>query len=227
MNLLLTAATLPEIQPAYHFLEQQYPQLEEGRFQKGSHQIQVLITGVGTLLCSYGLTRFLTSHSCDLAVQAGIAGSFRQDLLLGEVVEVEKEILGDLGVQDGENFRDLFDIRLMEEGQFPFTGKCLWNQGSRHPLFPALRKVRGLTVNQVSGRESTISIWKEKYQPDLETMEGAAFHFVCLEEKIPFLQLRCISNEVQVRDPSKWDIPLAVNHLNLELIGLLSRFGQY
>jgi futalosine hydrolase len=49
-------------------------------------------------------------------------------------------------------------------------------------------------------------------------MEGAAFHFACLQEKIPFLQLRCISNYVEVRDKSKWNIPLAVKNLNQVLV---------
>jgi futalosine hydrolase len=37
-------------------------------------------------------------------------------------------------------------------------------------------------------------------------MEGAALHMVCLENKIPFLQIRGISNWIGERDKSKWKI---------------------
>ena len=221
MNLLLTAATSAEIQPAMNFIQENFTQKGEGSFQEGSFELKVLISGVGILSTSHSLTRFFARHSCDLAIQAGIAGSFRPDIPIGEVVEVEREILGDLGVQDGDQFLDLFDIHLMEQGQFPFTDKFLWNKGIHHPKFPPFRKVNSITVNQVSGRESTIRIWEEKYHPDLETMEGAAFHFVCLQEEIHFLQIRSISNEVRVRDKSKWDIPLAITQLNLHLIEMI------
>jgi futalosine hydrolase len=40
-------------------------------------------------------------------------------------------------------------------------------------------------------------------------------------ENIPFLQLRTISNYVEVRDKSKWNIPLAVTNLNNTLLALL------
>ena len=48
-------------------------------------------------------------------------------------------------------------------------------------------------------------------------MEGAAFHFVCLQQKIPFIQIRSISNSVGERDKSKWVIKEAVSNLNIEL----------
>jgi futalosine hydrolase len=35
-------------------------------------------------------------------------------------------------------------------------------------------------------------------------MEGAALHYTCLMEKIPFMQLRSISNYIAERDKSKW-----------------------
>jgi futalosine hydrolase len=45
-------------------------------------------------------------------------------------------------------------------------------------------------------------------------MEGAAVFYVCLNENIPVLQIRSISNYVEDRDTTKWDIPLAIKQLN-------------
>ncbi|HEY0274233.1 MAG TPA: hypothetical protein VGC22_13660, partial [Chitinophaga sp.] len=73
----------------------------------------------------------------------------------------------------------------------------------------------------VSGSASTITRLETRYQPQVESMEGAAFHYACLVEKVPFLQLRSISNYVEVRDKSKWKIGLAVKHLNDALLQLV------
>ena len=54
-------------------------------------------------------------------------------------------------------------------------------------------------------------------------MEGGALHYVCLQEKTAFLQLRSVSNAVGERDKTKWDIKAAVNNLNSTLISLLNR----
>jgi futalosine hydrolase len=52
-------------------------------------------------------------------------------------------------------------------------------------------------------------------------MEGAAFHYVCLLEKAPFAQVRAISNYVETRDKSKWQIPTAIQSLNQWAISFL------
>jgi futalosine hydrolase len=52
-------------------------------------------------------------------------------------------------------------------------------------------------------------------------MEGAAFHYVCLQQKINFLQLRGISNDVGQRDKSKWKLKESVENLNKELFKIM------
>jgi futalosine hydrolase len=53
----------------------------------------------------------------------------------------------------------------------------------------------------------------EKFNPDIESMEGATFFYICRREKIPFLALRAISNIVEIRNRSNWDIKLALLNL--------------
>ena len=57
-------------------------------------------------------------------------------------------------------------------------------------------------------------------------MEGAALHYVCLCEKIPFLQLRCVSNYVGERDKSKWEMTEAISNLNIELNKIIEILSQ-
>jgi futalosine hydrolase len=48
-------------------------------------------------------------------------------------------------------------------------------------------------------------------------MEGAALHYVCLKEKIPFLQVRAISNYITRRDRNAWRMAEAIASLNAQL----------
>ncbi len=48
-------------------------------------------------------------------------------------------------------------------------------------------------------------------------MEGAALHYVCLQEQIPFVQIRSVSNYVGERDKTKWKMKEAIENLNTEL----------
>ena len=60
----------------------------------------------------------------------------------------------------------------------------------------------------------------------IENMEGAAFFYVSLMKRIPFLSIRAVSNYVESRDTSKWDIKLAVNRLRDETLELLKKVDQ-
>ena len=55
-------------------------------------------------------------------------------------------------------------------------------------------------------------------------MEGAAFFYACLLAKIPFLEIRSISNYVEARNRETWNLPLAINNLNQILIEILEAF---
>ena len=54
-------------------------------------------------------------------------------------------------------------------------------------------------------------------------MEGAALHYVCLMENIPFLQLRAVSNFVGERNKANWEIGEAIHHLNEKLKSIIQQ----
>jgi futalosine hydrolase len=105
---------------------------------------------------------------------------------------------------------------------FPFSGGRL--NLPKHDYIPKdMPLAGGVSVNTTSGNQEMINSLRERYfSTDIESMEGAAFFFVCLKEGIPFVQIRAISNYVEPRDKSKWDIPLAIKNLNDWLIDWLS-----
>jgi len=61
--------------------------------------------------------------------------------------------------------------------------------------------------------------------PVVESMEGGGLHYVCLQEHIPFLQLRSVSNAIGERDKTKWDIKAAITNLNTRLMVLLKNLA--
>jgi futalosine hydrolase len=73
--------------------------------------------------------------------------------------------------------------------------------------------VNAITVNTATGSETTRDRLVKKFNPDIETMEGATFFYICRREKLPFLALRSVSNIVEIRNKSNWDIKLAIRNL--------------
>ncbi len=172
------------------------------------------------MVAAYSLARAFANNHFDFALQAGVAGSFDREIDLGQIVVVQSEQLGDLGAEDRDKYVDIFNLGFLEPDIFPFTEGKL--DCPLHDITFAYRllTVSGLTVNTVSGDATTIKKRIDTYGCQVESMEGAAFHYVCLMEKIPFVQVRAISNYVEPRDKSKWKMKDAVIGLNKWMINL-------
>lgn len=220
MKLLLVAATLPEIQPFVNHLQQSWTAPFPNVYKNEQHEIHLCITGVGIMATTWALASALKQHTYDFALQAGVAGSFDRQIALGQVVLVQSEQQGDLGAEDHEQFLDIYDLLLAEKDIFPYTAGKLDNAISDIPFPFNLLTVSGLTVNTVSGCVATITKRAEKFGCQLESMEGAPFHYVCLQEHLPFAQVRSISNYVTPRDKSQWKMKDAIIALNQWLIRL-------
>jgi futalosine hydrolase len=216
MQILLAAATTLEVQPTTRFLE-------AGDFRLAGHEITVLTTGVGSLATLYSLTAEVVRRRPGLVIQAGIAGCFTGKPP-GEVVAVKEEMT-DLGVWEGGGFKSLFDMGLTSPDDLPYSGGLLINPYKKLLELSGLEEVRALSVNEITTDPARIGWYQQNGRPVVESMEGAALHYVCLSEDIPFLQIRSVSNEVGVRDKTKWDISAAVRRLNETLGGLLERLA--
>jgi futalosine hydrolase len=214
MRLLIAAATAFELEHFQHFLDQKFEKTAENLYCRNNLEVYVSITGIGMMRTAFALAEAINSFRPHFALQAGVAGAFNRDLKLGSLVIIQAEVLGDLGVEDHNIYRDMFDIELTPVNEQPFANKKLINSFQDFPLRLNLPFVSSLTVNTVSGSSVTIRKREEKYGCDIESMEGAAFHYACLMKKVPFLQVRSISNYVEPRDRSKWKMKEAIRHLN-------------
>jgi futalosine hydrolase len=161
----------------------------------------------------------------DLIIQAGIAGCFTRRMP-GEVFIVEEEEMADLGVWEEKRFKTIFDLRLTDKEALPFTGGRLLNPYTGLMKFCGLERVKGVTVNEITTDPARVEWYQQNGPAVVESMEGAALHYVCLQENIPFLQMRSISNAVGERDKTKWEIQTALRQLNEQLIRLLKNLEQ-
>jgi futalosine hydrolase len=235
MHILLAAATTVEIQPAIDFLASSTPP---------GHEASTLITGVGSIATVWSLMHQTRSRRPDLIIQAGIAGCFAGRMNTGKVVVIGEEVLGDLGVWEDQRWKSLFDLKLADKDTPPFSNGRLVNPYKELIALTGLETVSGMTVNEITTARARIDWYQppselpdnhlpelfDKHPPELpdkqvviESMEGGGLHYVCLREKIPFLQLRSVSNEIGVRDKTKWDIKGAIGNLNQQLIALLKK----
>ena len=195
MNKLVIAATQMEIQPlmSAHF------------------EADFLITGVGTPTTVYNLLKKIAYKQYDFILQVGVAGSFKEFFKLGDVVFVKSDCFADLGAIENKKFHSIFDLNFNGLNEFPFKKGMLENE---FKMQLSLKEAKGITVNCLTDEMEQIGILQGKYQADVESMEGAALHFVCLQEGIPFLQIRGISNFVGERDKSEWQLKSAIINSN-------------
>ena len=224
MDILLVAATPFEISPALTMLEQDFNKVDHGGFEKNNLHVQVLITGVGIMHTAWALGRSLPAFKSDLVINAGVAGAFDRSLSLGAVVQVRSDRFGDLGVEEADGrFTDVFELGLEEPNAKPFINGVLYNpEAGKYAFLPA---VSALTVNRVHGSATSIEAIQKKY-PDvqIETMEGAAFCYACLQAETPFICIRSLSNYVEPRNRDAWKLDHAIESLNTVLIEMLQTF---
>jgi futalosine hydrolase len=222
MNILIVSATELEIKP---FIYKTNNQVDNIKFPTSihykTHNIDLLITGIGLLLTTYNLTRVLRYQNYDLIINAGIAGSFNRNISIGEVVLVEQEEFGDLGIEDKNEFKSAFEMNFIKPNEFPFINgklKCILPEFVKKLN---IKSLKGLTSNTAHGNQNSINQLITKFNPDIESMEGAAFFYVCLMEKVNFIGIRAISNYVETRDISNWNIPLATENLSNKLVQII------
>ncbi len=215
MNCLLVAATAIEIAP---FLEH-YRNTEKKWHNTLS--IDVLITGIGLTATAYHLTKHFNIKKPDIVIQAGVAGCFDKKIQLGSVVAIKQDTIADENVIESRKLRTLFDLQLVPQNQFPYKKGWLINPCSELVKRSKLKAVKGISVNQITTSKQMKQFYNDEFNPVTESMEGAALHYVCLMEKIHFLQIRSISNYIGERNRKHWNMKESIINLNKELIRLL------
>jgi futalosine hydrolase len=219
MKILIVSATWMEVKLLVDELEK----VDEKShllmmFQLDGIEIDILITGIGTTFTTFHLTNTLHANNYDTVLNIGLAGSLSSELQIGEVVNVVSEEFADLGIETSDEFLTLFESGFMDVNEFPFENGIV--KASNGIDWINLKKVRGITTNKSWGRALSISEIQSKFSAQIESMEGAAVFYTCKWLGVDCYQIRSISNYVEPRDSSKWNIPLALENLKVEVFNI-------
>jgi futalosine hydrolase len=223
VRILLVAATAAEIGPLTAELRREGdrgPRMT--RYVGRGHDVDVLVSGVGMVATATWCTHAISRERYDLALNVGVCGAFDRTLPMGAVVHVVSDRFSELGAEDGEVFLTVQQMQLLGDDEPPFTGGRLVNHSPpRSATLDALRAVDGITVSTVHGREESIAGVTERFSPQVESMEGAAFMYACLVHEIPFAQVRAISNVIERRNRSAWMLTEAIANLGSTALRML------
>jgi futalosine hydrolase len=171
----------------------------------GHDDYEILVTGVGMVNTTFSLTKMLASKELpSRIINVGIAGSFNQEIEIGQVVQVVKDSFSELGAEDNGSFLkgDFMGLVLKDELTFESESR-----------FQDILQAIGITVNTIHGEEESIALAEQCFKPDVESMEGAAVAFVANQFGIQWIQIRSISNYVEPRNRDNWNIQLALENL--------------
>lgn len=207
MKVLVVAATSAEISGLYeHFGLAVDSWVQTPEFD-------ILITGVGMTATAFALGKYLSSNY-SLVLNVGIAGGFDPNIALGSLVNVCNDTFAELGAEDHDQFLSIDELGF---GTNTYTN----NYTMALPQIDRLPQVNGITVNKVHGNAQSIATIKDRFNSQVESMEGAAFFYACHELQLPCLQIRSISNYVEPRAKENWQIGLAIKNLNIWLIDFI------
>lgn len=197
---LAVAATEIEMRPLQHLL------------QRDGVRCPTLVAGVGPVETAVRLTRFLADTPAAITgvVNVGVAGGY-------------------CAAQEGKRPPALLDLYLAETETFGDLGLCYPDRIERLPealtgttrfwmdralLDAAVRICREwdipvdtgnfVTVAGASATRTRGEMLARLFQAQCENMEGAAVARVCAEFALPALEIRCISNLVEDRNPETW-----------------------
>jgi len=224
MNILIVAATWMEVKlliEEFDYLGEKSHFLKQYKFAE--IKIDILISGIGTTFTTFHLTETLKNSNYNFVINVGIAGSLMSDLSIGEIVNVVSEEFADLGIEKNNEFLTLFESGFMDSNDYPFEQGIL--KATNNNGLCDFKKVRGITTNKSHGRESSIAEINQKFSAHVESMEGAAVFYVCNWLGVSCCQIRAISNFVEPRDSSKWNIPLALENLKESILSVLRKLS--
>ncbi|MDD2595287.1 MAG: hypothetical protein PHD11_05660 [Bacteroidales bacterium] len=223
MNILFTAAAPEELQSARNAYE---------HLKSDNQRINVsfAVTGMGTTSLCYKLTKILNSNGIegcyDMIVNVGVAGSYTSRFPVGTVVNISTEQFGDSDAASRSGFQTIFDYSTLDANAVPFINGVLKNTSVVDRFSYAIQDIPsavGITfqTKQSSGLHG--GRIERQFTPEIDTMEGAAFFYVCMMEDISFIELRAVSYMVGEEDRTKWNVPLALNRLYEVCIDFLGR----
>ncbi|MFZ6846990.1 hypothetical protein [Undibacterium sp. RuRC25W] len=187
-------------------------QTEASQFQR--KDVTSVISGVGLTATAYASLKAIQERP-DILILAGIAGVFPHSTFqINDVVLVQSEVEADLGFFTNDGFVHLAHLPIDMEFERRHLLTC--TDLPTPAIFPLAKSV---SVN------AAMAPFIDSSAADLENMEGAAFFHVCQKEHQRFLEIRAISNQVNIEN-DQWDMQSSVQALTTGLHKLIDYLQQ-
>jgi futalosine hydrolase len=218
MRILIVTATSMEIAAlvaVFHHTAERSAKLTS--HTHGAHDIDVLVTGVGMVPTAAWSAHVLARNSYGLALNFGVCGSFDRALAPGTVVHVVSDRIAELGAEDDDAFLTMDELNLPGDYQFVNAAPPV------NPPLQELPAVTAISVNTVHGNARSIAEVIARFHPQVESMEGAGFMCACQAARIPFAQVRAVSNLVEQRNRGAWQMAEAIGSLARTGLAILDR----
>jgi futalosine hydrolase len=202
-------------------------------------KIAMTHSGIGKAAAAAAAISLL--HNCrpQALLLFGCGGAYPgAGLAIGDLALASAEIFGDEGVATEEGFRDFAEMKLpMRQNPQIFYND--WPTDSKlhswaKPLLQAhtvqrnmsLRSGPFVTVSTCTGSTAVATEIAQRTKGICENMEGAAVALACQQLSIPLLELRGISNLVEDRDTSLWNLPAGMAAAQRAILELLKSWPE-
>ena len=204
-----------------------------------SQAVALQHSGVGKANAAATAAMLLDSLCPEAVLCFGCAGAYPgSGLQIGDLILASEEIYGDEGAMTSDGFLDMegLGFPLVETGgerwfnRFPADPELL---GSNHRLIAAQtgkgRRVAVGPLVTVSACSGTVVLGRELARRTGglgENMEGAAVAQLCARFGVPFFEVRGISNLVEERDLSRWELDAAAAAAQQAIRAVLVGWGD-
>jgi len=188
--------------------------------------VEIVQSGLGKANAAGAAGHLADADRHDAILSVGIAGTLNRELTpIGSIVIASGSVFADEGLETPEGYSDCaamgFPLGDFAGSEVPVSPEfALWLCETLSPLNP--RQARIATVSTCSGTNARAEVVRQRTEAVAEAMEGAAVGLVAHRLRIPFAEIRVISNTTGDRKQQVWDIPMAIANLN-RVIGLIAQ----
>ncbi|MBI5187960.1 MAG: futalosine hydrolase [Nitrospirae bacterium] len=184
--------------------------------------IVYLASGIGKTNASHTVTILIEKFSPRLVINFGVGGAYPSSgLKIGDIAIAEKEIYG-----DEEKYFNEFPLDKILLKKFVKSFNLITRHGSAElaeasSLVTKMKPGPFVTVSTCTGTIKRALELEKRFNAICENMEGVAVAHICTLYGIPMVEIRGISNIVEDRDMSKWDLKLAAENCQMVVMEFL------
>ena len=241
-DILVLAAVRSEIQGVLDCITHQSDRMIGGRpvhyGRMGGMPLRLVVAGPGIFNTVQAITACVENKKPLLMIQAGCGGGFRQfGMANGDIAVATAETDVHLGIETGGHDMPLLELPfpVHESDGMVFKANYPLDLNLAETAFLRLKAVfepagirvfKGpfVTGSTVTGSDERAAYLFKTFSPCMESMEGAAAAFLSQYYRLPFLEIRCVSNWVGKRDLSRWDLSLACRRAGQAAADLIAFF---